>query len=262
MTYVEDYCHTKTSGTRTNMYTNCWADDSTTDSGFYNDLEYKLSGYLGAKATSKNIFRIENTINDYVTDSCRCKYDTSDFYSNAGTCESEFDYTTGALKINYGSGYADGANFRVEFGSGGNVSVKTKEMIEKETKLFEMKQKVRSGLVIHIKTRAADISNVPENEQIAIDTLREMITEAEFRKYLRYGFVLVEGQSGDVFQVFRNDWHTKVWRGGRLIEEICVRISNNMNVPPTDNVIAFKTMIETNEDDFRKIGNVYKQKAA
>lgn len=120
------------------------------------------------------------------------------------------------------------------------------------------KDKIRSNLIINIRSRAEAIKGIPENEQIAIQSLREVISESEFRKYVKYGFVLVKGQSGDVYQVFRNRSHTKVWRGGKVIEEICVRINYDVKAPPTDNVIAFKTMIEANEEEFKKMGNVYK----
>ena len=75
---------------------------------------------------------------------------------------------------------------------------------------------------------------------------------------MKYGFVLIEGKSGKTYQIFRNAYHTKVWKGGKLIEEVCVRIKSNLKVPPTDNVIAFRTMIRIDEEEFRKIGNVYK----
>jgi hypothetical protein len=83
-----------------------------------------------------------------------------------------------------------------------------------------------------------------------------MITELEFRKYINYGFLSVRGRSGRVYQIFRNQSHTKVWKGDKLVEEVCVRIRES--VPPTDNVIAFKAIVEADEEEFHKIGNVYK----
>ncbi len=126
-----------------------------------------------------------------------------------------------------------------------------------EDKGFTFKQKIKNNLVILTKSRA-DLPNVVDSaERVAMETLREMVSETEFRKYLKYGFVLVEGESGSVYQVFRNRSHTKVWKNGKVIEEICVRIKDN-KVPPTDNVIAFRQIIKTSESEFRKLGNVYK----
>ena len=110
------------------------------------------------------------------------------------------------------------------------------------------------------KTRGSLVHNVAENEQVAIETLREMISETEFRRYIKYGFILVQGNSGKTYQIFRNQSHTKVWKNGKVIEEICVRIKN-VNIPPTDSVIAFHAMIRIDEEEFRKSGNLYKMVA-
>ena len=132
-----------------------------------------------------------------------------------------------------------------------------------ETQKEIKRQRIRSNLIINIKSRADLIinKNTPENERRAIETLREEITESEFRKYIKYGFVLVNGQSGKTYQIFRNEPHTKVWKGGKIIEEICVRIRDR-NIPPTDNIIAFKNIIQIDEKEFRKLGNVYKMNRA
>jgi hypothetical protein len=118
---------------------------------------------------------------------------------------------------------------------------------------------LQSNLIIQVKSRsnASQYPGEAEPERKALETLRETITEAEFRKYLRYGFVLVKGASGRTYQIFKNKSHCKVWLGGKLLEEVCVRIKD-AQVPKTDNVIAFKTMIEASEENFKKLGNVYK----
>ncbi len=133
--------------------------------------------------------------------------------------------------------------------------------IQKEIKRQQIKDNFRRNLAINIRSRANPISNIPENEQIAIETLREEITEAEFRKYIKYGFVLVKGQSGKIYQVYRNRSHTRVWKAGKIIEEVCVRIKDS-NIPPTDNVIAFLNMIQIDEEEFRKMGNIYNMSRA
>jgi hypothetical protein len=132
-------------------------------------------------------------------------------------------------------------------------------VVSKEDLLQLKREKLRSNLIIQIKSRS-NVSQYPgeaEPERKALETLRETITEAEFRKYLRYGFVLVRGQSGRTYQIFKNQSHCKVWLGGKLVEEVCVRLKDKQ-IPMTDNVIAFKTMIEASEEDFKKLGNVYK----
>jgi hypothetical protein len=113
-----------------------------------------------------------------------------------------------------------------------------------------------NNITIHIKSRAKPFADISKAEATAIGTLREMITETDFRKYLKYGFILVKGQSGHIFQIFRDKAHTKIWKNGKVIKEVCVMIKDD-NIPPTDNVIALKTIIETSEKEFEKLGNVY-----
>jgi hypothetical protein len=110
-------------------------------------------------------------------------------------------------------------------------------------------------IIIRSRGDSVYLNKCSSEERIALETLREYITEKEFRRYLRDRFLLVHGSSGKIYQIFRDRWHTKVWWQGQLIEEICVRL--NSNVPPTDNVIAFAHLLLTNEEEFRKLGNVY-----
>jgi len=132
----------------------------------------------------------------------------------------------------------------------------------KDVNLFGGKlELLKKNLTIIVKSRARPIAGITENESRAIETLREMISETEYRRYIKNQFILVKGLSGDIYQIFRDKSHTIVWHGGKKVAEICVRIRDCL-IPPTDNVIAFKTIIETNEDEFKKLGNVYKMKAA
>lgn len=99
-----------------------------------------------------------------------------------------------------------------------------------------------------------------EQEKVAMESLRETLTEGEWHRYLKRGFVVVRGSSGREYQIFRDRWHTKVRDKGKVVAEVCARISGR--VPATDNVIAFKAMIEADEKQFEKVGNVYKMAAA
>lgn len=117
--------------------------------------------------------------------------------------------------------------------------------------------KIKSNLIVLVPKRGNDIGKISDAEWIAMQTLREMISESDYRKYLKYGFISVTGSSGKIYQIFRENWHTKVFLNGVLVEEICVRITDK-KIPPTDNVIAFKTIIETDEESFAAMGNVYR----
>jgi hypothetical protein len=114
-----------------------------------------------------------------------------------------------------------------------------------------------NGLVIVVKSRVRSEYRVKTpGESKALDTLRDMISETDFRKYLIYGFLLVTGRSGKIYQIFNIARHIQVWEKGRHVEDLCVYLKDD-KIPPTDKLIAFKVMIETDEEIFRKNANVY-----
>jgi len=232
------------------------------------DVNSALTGYYTAsnvtfencifKYTSSATFpvdSIEHIASDNSSDYFHINQRPTDSWVSAYS----INHTTNSVEVTFGNDFTTGTTPTITIG---NSCVWP---IVSETKEEFARKQMRSNMVICVKSRAEEFAlrNAPQNELLALEMLREMISEEAFRKYLKHGFILVEGRDGRIYQIFRNKWHTKVWRGGKVIEEICVRISSDVKVPDTDNVIAFKTMIEADEDEFRKIGNLYKmQKAA
>jgi len=117
---------------------------------------------------------------------------------------------------------------------------------------------VKANMFIDCRRKGWLSRDIRVEEVLALETLREMVTEEDFRRYLKYGFVAVSGRSGDVYQVFRDKSHTKVWRQGKVIEEICIRLTSGWGTPRTDDVVAFVAMIRADEESFKKAGNVYR----
>jgi hypothetical protein len=74
--------------------------------------------------------------------------------------------------------------------------------------------------------------------------MKGMTPEKEWRRYLKYGFVVVQGKSGMFYQVIRGQAHVRVFRKGTKVAELCIKVPG---VPPTDEVIARKIMIEYDE---------------
>lgn len=180
---------------------------------------------------------------------------------NAWVSDFKLDHTNLRLEMTYQIAEVSLSNENIEIPSNMTLDQFWEDACSEKT-YIEKHNPFHANFHILIKSRAKIIPyhRVSEPEAKAMETLREMITETEFRKYLKYGFILVKGKSGRVYQIFRDKHHTKVWHRGLLIEEVCVRLT--YGVPPTDNVIAFKAAIETDEEDFKKLGNVYKMAEA
>jgi len=228
--------------------------------------DLNLSKYLYSPVNESTFARIKDTVNQCGTAGAASGIYTTGTATNTAISTSyEMDSpTTGSWVTDYSYNPVNSLDFLFTLGGTYIHNESIEEEKEHEEKfLRDCKiQKIRSNLLIQIKSRApSSHKEIPENEQIAMETLREYITEMEFRKYLKYGFVLVRGQEGKTYQVFKNRSHTKVWKNGQIIEEICVHLKDR-KIPPTDTVIAFRAMIQGDEEAFRKLGNLYNMRRA
>jgi len=237
--YINPYAITADYGT-TGCITKYTSNTTSTDLTLDEMLNHR---YIGEKITNETMSAIRNDIYQR-------------YYNDASTTNPTI--VNDIYSIDYNSIFLNGTNttyYPFTFDSDNNIHSYNK----KEAK----KHQLKSNLLILVKSRADNefLKNTPENEKQALETLREEVTEIEFRRYLKYGFVLVKSKSGKTYQIFRNRSHTKVWLNGKVVEEVCVRIKDS-NIPLTDNIIAFKTLIEFDEEEFKKLGNVFKMAIA
>lgn len=98
------------------------------------------------------------------------------------------------------------------------------------------------------KRQLPDYSSVTPAELTALGLLRELLKPDEWRKYLKYGFVLVEGLTGLTYQIFRGRQHVIVLLRGKRVAELC--LACQPFIPKTDCVIARKVMLESDELGF------------
>jgi hypothetical protein len=120
-----------------------------------------------------------------------------------------------------------------------------------------IKHHIRSNLAAPARrSRKALVETVPPNELKARDTLRDMISETDWRRYVTNGFIMTKAPSGRWYQIFNDRRHLAVYENGVKIESICIH-SDNV-VPPTDHVINMKIMVELDEDAVRKGGNIHR----
>jgi hypothetical protein len=87
---------------------------------------------------------------------------------------------------------------------------------------------------------------------VARASLRDMLSEADWRRYVTNAFILTKGKSGLWYQLFA-DHRVVVYRKGVKIASICIHSSG---VPPTDHVINLKLLVEFDEHQVWAGGNV------
>ena len=102
---------------------------------------------------------------------------------------------------------------------------------------------------VHIRHGNSPGPAKTQAEVRARQTLRRMIGEEAYRKYLSRGFVLVFGCSGRIYQVQPGHKFTKVWYEGEQIEQLCAVLPSEF--APTDSVIMRICLIEQSEDLFK-----------
>lgn len=98
-------------------------------------------------------------------------------------------------------------------------------------------------------------SPADQAEQKARDTLRDLISEADWRRYVTNGFIMVRGESGKWYQIFRGgEGNVRIYQGGKLFGSVCI---HSLDCPPTDHVIAMKMLVEFDEDAVISEGNFH-----
>ena len=101
----------------------------------------------------------------------------------------------------------------------------------------------------------ANFSDAKPNELVALQLLRSMVDRDVFKKYLKHGFITVDGPSGLTYQVQRKSHIVKVWKQGTLVSTLCIYVKDQ-HIPPTDDVVAKMLMCLYSEKDIWDGANV------
>lgn len=84
--------------------------------------------------------------------------------------------------------------------------------------------------------------------------LREVLTEAEYFRYLRRGFVTKKGMESGMEYAIPVNGHTIVLDAGKPIEELCINVDRIC--PPADRMYTLISLLELGESFFRASANV------
>lgn len=101
--------------------------------------------------------------------------------------------------------------------------------------------------------RCANFDNATQQEIVALQLLKGLVGQDDFRRYLKYGFVMVRGHSGLRYQIERGRHVVGVWNERSRIDGICVYLDGPF--PPTDGVITRMLMAERDELELWRRGN-------
>jgi hypothetical protein len=120
----------------------------------------------------------------------------------------------------------------------------------------QVRQIIKSNLLIKVKNTRENLpTKYSPQEQKARDTLRDMLTEQEWRRYITNGFIMVRGASGYWYQIFAQyNRRINVYQDNKKINSICIH--SDQSCPPTDHVINIKVLVEIDEAIVWQNGNV------
>lgn len=134
-----------------------------------------------------------------------------------------------------------------------------REVVLKDLMVSDMRAKMRNHAII-IKgrnSRRVALKMDPASQEIrARTTLREMIIESEYRRYITNGFIMIRAKSGLWYQIFSGATGERVrtYKDGKPFESLCIH--TDRSCPPTDHVINMKILVEIDEDSLRKGANI------
>ena len=122
-----------------------------------------------------------------------------------------------------------------------------------------IKQVIKSNLLIKVKSTRQKLDQKISSQEIkARMTLRDLISEREYRRYLTNGFVMIHGLSNKWYQIFNDQRRIKVYNKGKLTDEICIHTDVN-ECPKTDHILNMMCLIQNDENLIwtKGVSNVY-----
>lgn len=138
-------------------------------------------------------------------------------------------------------------------------------------KKANLRQIMKNNLIIKVGRTMRDIKTLDPKEIKARETLRDMISEKDWRRYLTNGFIMVKGQNDFIpmdartegarslkgpfwYQIF-GDKRVQVFYNNQNIGELCIH--SDQVCPASDHTINMKVLVELDEMAIWKDANFY-----
>ena len=137
--------------------------------------------------------------------------------------------------------------------NGVEITLSSLKIKSRKSKKVLFQSMVYNNLSPKTKNRGKILTTASIAELKARETLREFITEDDWRRYVTNGFIMAKGQSGKWYQLF-GDERVKVFEKGKLVCKLCI---HSTGCPPTDHVLSMKTLVEFDEEAIWAGANIH-----
>jgi hypothetical protein len=153
----------------------------------------------------------------------------------------------------YAVPYEHGIRVRWDVGYAAQTT-KSVEQMAKEA----IQKLIRQNLLIKTGRRIPVSVKVSPQELKARETLRDMLSERDWRRYVTNGFIMVRGRELGRYwyQLFANrSERVRIYERGTWVKSLCIHTDSVC--PPTDHVINMKVLIEIDEKEIWSGANTY-----
>lgn len=114
-----------------------------------------------------------------------------------------------------------------------------------------IRQMIRDRVSPAIHRRRTSMSIAMDiREERARQTLRRIIGEQAYKRFIRDGFITVVPKSGLTYRIYPGHGITQVYDRGIMVDRLCVVLQGNF--PPTDSLLMRYLLILNDEGEFSK----------
>lgn len=220
------------------------------------DLEMtEMYGYgkdygTDTRTSSSNIYtKYTGTGDDWLSDS----YKNYKIYNNLietttmNSIWKEYTNSTTTISQNYFKGYdaAGGAVYDIRWET---ADAWTAPVVAPSERMRQMIQ-ARMAPAFHRSRTSLSIA-MDVREERARQTLRRIIGDQAFKKFMRDGFITVVPKSGLTYRIYPGSGMTEVYDRGIMVDRLCVVLQGEF--PPTDSILMRYLLILNDEGEFSR----------
>lgn len=184
---------------------------------------------------------------------------TSSTSLNLSSCITTGNYlndnlTYGTFQVTPNSDNSLNVQIPLIYGTGTSLTINSVGVVDSKQML---KSFIRSNLGNRFSPRQRlNQFKVTVAETKARDTLRDLLTEKDWRRYITNGFIMVKSPTSNKwYQIFNDYRRINVYLNGKITQNICIH-TDVPECPPTDHVLNMLFLVEHSEHELYKLGNV------
>ena len=174
----------------------------------------------------------------------KTELNNANYYINTATIT---DYRVNS--INYGASTCAASGTSISYWDQGIDGLTWQSRVVPPGESMRRMIKARMSPAVHRRRTSLSIA-MDIREERARRTLRRVIGEQAFKKFVRDGFITVVPKSGLTYRIYPGRGITVVYDRGIIVDRLCVVLQGDF--PPTDSILMRYLLILNDEGEFSK----------